>query len=73
MPLSVFYSLTYIFNKPFRSNNKYIDALFLVLGAYISGTSLIGAPLIIAVFANHVDRRKLRDHSVCAVVDIGVH
>lgn len=56
-----FYSLTYIFNRPFKSNNRWLDALFLMLGGYISGTSLIGAPLIIAVFANHVAKHQLRD------------
>lgn len=55
------YSLTYIFNRPFKSNNRWLDALFLMLGGYISGTSLIGAPLIIAVFANHVAKHQLRD------------
>ena len=55
------YSLTYIFNKPFKSNSKTLDILFLSLGAYISGTSLIGAPLIITVFANHVSKYQLRD------------
>lgn len=55
------YSFTYIFNKPFRSTNPLIDVIFLGLGAYISGTSLIGAPLIMAVFANHVARTQLRD------------
>lgn len=56
-----FYSLTYIFNKPFKSNSKALDIVFLTLGAYISGTSLIGAPLIITVFANHVSKHQLRD------------
>ena len=55
------YSFSYIFNKPFRSTNPLIDVIFLGLGAYISGTSLIGAPLIMAVFANHVARSQLRD------------
>ena len=55
------YSLTYILNRPFQSNSKAVDILFLVLGAYISGTSLIGAPLIIAVAAQHVARERLRD------------
>lgn len=32
-----------------------------MLGGYVSGTSLIGAPLIIAVYANHVARHRLRD------------
>ena len=55
------YSLTYIFNTPFKSNSRLLDTLFLILGAYISGTSLIGAPLIIAVFINHVAKERLRD------------
>ena len=55
------YSVTYILNKPFKSNRPWMDTAFLMLGAYISGTSLIGAPLIISVFATHVARHKLRD------------
>lgn len=55
------YSLSYIFNRPFQSKNKYLDALFLILGGYISGTSLIGAPLIIVVFSKYVARQQLRD------------
>lgn len=54
------YALSYIANRPFRSNNPILDTLFLMLGGYISGTSLIGAPLIIAVFATHVAPRQLR-------------
>lgn len=55
------YSVTYIINKPFRSGSKTVDTIFLMLGGYISGTSLIGAPLIIAVAAQHVAKEKLRD------------
>lgn len=55
------YSLSYIFNRPFKSNSRFIDTLFLVLGGYISGTSLIGAPLIIAVAAQHLAKNQLRD------------
>ncbi|MAY35806.1 MAG: permease [Spongiibacteraceae bacterium] len=55
------YSLSYIFNRPFKSNSKVVDTVFLLLGGYISGTSLIGAPLIIAVAAQHVTREQLRD------------
>ncbi len=55
------YSITYILNKPFKSTNPVLDTLFLILGGYVSGTSLIGAPLIIAVFANHVAKHQLRD------------
>ncbi|ACE86328.1 putative membrane protein [Cellvibrio japonicus Ueda107] len=55
------YALSYILNKPFKSNHPAVDVTFLMLGAYISGTSLIGAPLIIAVFATHVAKQQLRD------------
>jgi len=55
------YALTYIFNRPFKSNSRVLDIIFLMLGGYISGTSLIGAPLIIAVFMTHVAAHQLRD------------
>lgn len=55
------YSLSYIFNKPFKSQHPWIDNTFLILGGYISGTSLIGAPLIITVFSKHVHKNQLRD------------
>ncbi len=55
------YAVSYIFNKPFSSNSKILDIFFLMLGGYISGTSLIGAPLIMAVFITHVAAHQLRD------------
>jgi len=55
------YSVTYILNKPFKSNSPFLDNIFLMLGAYISGTSLIGAPLIISVYGTHVAKYQLRD------------
>jgi len=55
------YAIGYVLNRPFKSNSRAVDILFLILGGYVSGTSLIGAPLIAAVFASHVSREKLRD------------
>ncbi|SET16360.1 hypothetical protein SAMN04487962_10551 [Marinobacter segnicrescens] len=55
------YALSYLFNRPFRSNSRVVDIIFLMVGGYISGTSLIGAPLIIAVAAQQVAKEKLRD------------
>ena len=55
------YSVSYIVNRPFRSGSKTVDVVFLMLGGYISGTSLIGAPLIIAVVAQHIAKERLRD------------
>lgn len=55
------FAVSYIINKPFYSNNKILDTIFLMLGGYVSGTSLIGAPLIVSVFATKVARHQLRD------------
>lgn len=55
------YALSYIFNRPFKSNNKHIDTALLALGGYVSGTSLIAAPLVVPVAASHVSREQLRD------------
>lgn len=55
------YSVSYILDRPFRSGSRFIDVVFLMLGGYVSGTSLIGAPLIIAVVAQHLPKEKLRD------------
>jgi uncharacterized protein len=55
------YAVGYVLDRPFRSRNRYVDYVLLGLGGYVSGTSLIGAPLIVAVFASHVARHQLRD------------
>jgi len=55
------YSVGYILNRPFRSNSIWLDRFFLTLGGYVSGTSLIAAPLVIAVYSTHVARHQLRD------------
>lgn len=55
------YALSYIFNRPFVSKTKVLDVVFLMVGGYISGTSLIGAPVIVAVFSKYVIRQQLRD------------
>ena len=55
------YSISYILDRPFRSRSKVVDVAFLMLGGYVSGTSLIGAPLIIAVVAQQLPKEKLRD------------
>jgi uncharacterized membrane protein YfcA len=55
------YGISYILARPFKSNNKTVDALFLILGGYVSGTSLIAAPLVVPVAASRVSKYELRD------------
>lgn len=55
------YAISYILDRPFRSRSRRIDALFLLIGGYVSGTSLIAAPLVVPVAASRVPREQLRD------------
>ncbi len=55
------YAVTYILDRPFKSNSKTVDAIFLFFGGYVSGTSLIGAPLIVPVAASRMPKEQLRD------------
>jgi hypothetical protein len=55
------YAITYILDRPFQSSSKFLDAFFMILGGYVSGTSLVAAPLVVPVAANRVDKYQLRD------------
>ena len=55
------YSLPYILGKPLQSNSRLIDIVFLIAAAYISGTSLIGGPLVIAVAMRHIRPHEFRN------------
>jgi len=55
------YGVSYILDRPFKSNNRWLDAGFLILGGYVSGTSLIAAPLVVPVAASRVEHYQLRD------------
>ncbi len=55
------YAFSYILGKPFRSGSALVDAFFLMLGGYVSGVSLIAAPLVVPIAASRVPREQLRD------------
>ena len=55
------YAVSYMLNRPFKSNSKTVDVFFLLLGGYVSGTSLIAAPLVVPVAASRMPREQLRD------------
>ncbi len=55
------YALMYIFDWALRAENPWVDRVLLAVGGYVSGTSLIGAPLIVAVYLKHVAIAQLRD------------
>ncbi|MGE4633764.1 MAG: TSUP family transporter [Arenicellales bacterium] len=55
------YGASYLLGVSFRSNSVWLDRALLALGGYASGTSLIGAPLLVAVYVRHVASERLRD------------
>lgn len=55
------YAIGYIINRPIAINSRWQEYGFLGLGAYISGTSLTGAPLIVPVVASKVAKHELRN------------
>lgn len=59
--ITLFYGVTWVFNYAIRSQSKGVDGFLLVLGGYVSGTSLVGAPLIAAVVMRYVDKTQLRE------------
>lgn len=59
--ITLAYAVCWVLNKAISSQNKWVDNLLLVFGGYVSGASLTGAPLMIAVFMRNVHLSKLRD------------
>jgi len=56
-----FYALGYVINRPIQVRNIWTERALLAGGAYFSGTSLTGAPLLIPAFASRVSKHQLRN------------
>lgn len=59
--ITLFYAILWLLNLSIRSEKGWTDKILLVIGGYVSGTSLTGAPLMVAVFMHHVKKHKLRN------------
>lgn len=59
--ITLFYGFCYLLKYQIRSQHVSVDYALLVIGAYVSGTSLIGAPLIVAVVIRRVSKEQLRN------------
>lgn len=59
--ITLFYALTWLMNMAIQSNNNWLDRFLLLTGGYVAGTSLTGAPLMVAVFMRHVTGEQLRN------------
>jgi uncharacterized protein len=59
--ITLFYGLTWLFNRTIQSRHGWADKILLMLGGYVAGTSLSGAPLMVAVYMRNVSKHQLRD------------
>lgn len=59
--ITLLYGIGYVFNYVISSKNKLADFFFLSFGGYVSGVSMIGAPLIVAAAGRYVQKEKMRD------------
>lgn len=59
--VTLFYGVIWFLNYVIESHHNWVGKLLLMLGGYIAGTSLTGAPLMVAVFMRKVRKEQLRD------------
>lgn len=59
--ISLFYGVTWVLQYTLRSQYAWVDKILLIIGGYIAGNSLTGAPLMVAVYMRNVDKTQLRD------------
>lgn len=59
--VSLFYGLLWFINRTIESKRDWVDRLLLIVGGYVAGTSLTGAPLMVAVYMRNVAREQLRN------------
>lgn len=59
--VTLFYAVLWMSGINLRSNNNWLDRVLLMIGGYVAGTSLTGAPLIVAVFMRNVSAALLRN------------
>lgn len=59
--VTLFYAFTWMMNLPILSNSPTLDKALLVVGGYVAGISLTGAPLMYAVFLRNVAMAQLRN------------
>lgn len=59
--ITLYYAITWAMNRVILSQNDRVDKFLLLAGGYVAGTSLTGAPLMVAVYMRHVPATQLRD------------
>ncbi len=58
--ITLFYGGIWMFNYQIKSKSIWFDNMLLLLGGYVAGTSLTGAPILAAVYMRYIEKIKLR-------------
>ena len=59
--ITLFYAFIWVMDWSISSRHDWVDKLLLILGGYVAGTSLTGAPLMVAVYMRNVAKEQLRN------------
>lgn len=59
--VTLLYAVLWLLNLDIQGKQGWVDKLLLITGGYVAGTSLTGAPLMVAVFARNVVKTQLRN------------
>ncbi len=59
--VTLFYAVLWVLGLNVKSGGGWVDKVLLSIGGYVAGTSLTGAPLIVAVFMRNVAAKYLRN------------
>jgi len=59
--ITLIYAILWVLGTHIHSSNIWFDRFLLCVGGYVAGTSLTGAPLIVAVFMRNVTSNLLRN------------
>ena len=59
--VTLFYATLWFLSINIQSNNNWLDRFLLAMGGYVAGTSLTGAPLMVAVYMRNVAAEQLRN------------
>ena len=58
--VTIFYAIIWIKDTKIVSSSEWADKLLLLLGGYVAGTSLTGAPMLVAVYVKNIAKECLR-------------
>ena len=59
--ITSFYAISWILNMQISPRKDWVNRLLLILGGYISGTSMNGGALLVAVYTQNIEAKKLRN------------